>query len=50
MIRRLLAWFKSQSPGVQVMIITIPLLLLAILLSWDRVWEGVKKGFSFFSK
>ncbi|MDD2289536.1 MAG: hypothetical protein PHT64_05470 [Bacteroidales bacterium] len=50
MIKRFMAWFRTQSRGVQVMIILIPLLVLAILLNLGRVWEGVGKGFSYFSK
>ncbi|HPJ82310.1 MAG: hypothetical protein KBC07_01135 [Bacteroidales bacterium] len=50
MIKRILAWYKRQTPEAKIMIIMIPLLLLAILLNWNRVWEGVSKGFSFFEK
>lgn len=50
MIERLTVWFKGLPSHVKGMLILIPLLVLAIILSWDRVWEGIRKGFSFFSK
>jgi hypothetical protein len=50
MIRRLAAWFKNLPPPMQVMVILIPLLLLAVLLSMDRILEGVTKGFLYFNR
>jgi|LFRM01.1.fsa_nt_gb hypothetical protein len=50
MIKRFTAWFKGLSPGVQGMLIMIPLLLIGILLNWGRIWEGIVKGFSFFNR
>ncbi|HOO42513.1 MAG TPA: hypothetical protein P5167_00590 [Bacteroidales bacterium] len=50
MIRRLAAWFKNLPAHLQVMIILIPLLILAILLSLDRILEGISKGFMYFSR
>ncbi|HNR27783.1 MAG TPA: hypothetical protein PKY83_05975 [Bacteroidales bacterium] len=50
MIKRIIAWYRKQTPEAKIMIFMIPLLLLAILLNWNRVWKGISKGFSFFSK
>ncbi|NLF81377.1 MAG: hypothetical protein GX566_02665 [Bacteroidales bacterium] len=50
MIKRLAAWFKNLPAHMQVMVILIPLLLLAILLSLDRILEGITKGFLYFNR
>jgi hypothetical protein len=50
MIKRLAAWFKNLPAHMQVMVILIPLLLLAILLSLDRILEGIAKGFLYFNR
>ena len=46
MIKRIIAWYRKQTPEAKIMIFMIPLLLLAILLNWNRVWKGISKGFS----
>ncbi|MFA5444363.1 MAG: hypothetical protein WC128_02655 [Bacteroidales bacterium] len=50
MIRRLAVWFKNLPVHLQIMVILIPLLLLAILLSLDRILEDIAKGFSYFNR
>ncbi len=50
MIKRLATWFKNLPAHMQVMIILIPLLLLAILLSLDRIADGLRKGFLYFNR
>lgn len=49
-MKRFLTWYRSQTPTVQVMLVLIPLLILGIILRWDTIIEGVRKGFAFYSK
>lgn len=50
MIKRLALWFRGLPPNVKGMLILIPLLLLAIMLGWERIWDGIRKGFLYFNK
>ncbi len=49
-MKRFITWFRAQTPTVQAMLVLMVLLLLGILLRWDAVMEGIRKGFSFYSK
>lgn len=49
-MKRLMIWYKSQTPLVQTMLVLIPLLILGIILQRHRILDGIGKGFNHFSK
>ncbi|NLA15386.1 MAG: hypothetical protein GX877_02475 [Bacteroidales bacterium] len=50
MIKRLISRFKNLPVNAKGMLIMAALLIIAIIISRDRIWEAVKKGFAFFNK
>ena len=50
MIKRLISWYKNLPANVKGMLIMGIVLLVAIVISRERIWEAVKKGFMFFNR
>jgi hypothetical protein len=44
MIKRLISWYKNLPANVKGMLIMGIVLLVAIVISRERIWEAVKKG------
>lgn len=47
LMKRLINWYKNLPGNAKGMIILAVLLIIAILFSWERVWEAVKEGLLF---
>ncbi|MBO7278922.1 MAG: hypothetical protein J6U70_04895 [Bacteroidales bacterium] len=50
MIKKLVTWYKEQTPTTQGMIWMGLLLIVGILLRWDYIFETIKRSFGFFSE
>lgn len=49
MFRKIKEWYSAQSDSVKAMLWIGIVCIAGIILRWDAVLEGVKKGFDFYS-
>ncbi len=42
-------WYKSQSPTTKGLIIAGLILLIGIIIRWDYVMDGIRRGFNFYN-
>ena len=50
MMKKIADWWKSLDPSVKGLIIIGLICLIGIIIRWDYVMEGIKKGFNFYSE
>jgi len=49
MFRKIKEWYSSQSDSTKAMIWIGLVCIIGIILRWDAVVEGARKGFNFYS-
>jgi len=49
MFKKIKDWYSAQTDSIKAMIWIGLICVLGIILRWDAVMEGMKKGFDFYS-
>ena len=49
-MKNIVAWWKGLDSSMKALIIIGIICIIGIILRWDYVVEGVKKGFNFYSE
>ncbi|MBQ6310658.1 MAG: hypothetical protein IJK74_03820 [Bacteroidales bacterium] len=47
-MKKIAAWWNGLDSSMKALILIGLICIIGIILRWDYVWEGIKKGFNFY--